>query len=401
MKRIIGLILLMAGIFFFRPGTVSAGGVTVHVFWSATCPHCAREMVFLDALDKKHADIAVKKYEITLSRENAKIFENVGAALQADISGVPFTVVGSKYFVGYYDDQTTGKAIEEAAYAALKAGEPDIVEKVSFGKQEAITPATTPRPQADVNIPTSIRVPLFGTMNIREVSLPVLTVVVALLDGFNPCAMWTLLFLISLLLGMKDRTRMWILGSAFILTSGTVYFLFLSAWLNIFLFLGFVTWVRILIGFASVGAGVYYLRDYLINKDGGCAVMGDTKRQRVFERIKAVAQKQNLIIALAGVVMLAVAVNMVELVCSAGLPAIYTSVLSASHLPVWQYYIYLVAYIVIFMLDDLFVFVTAMVTLQAVGVESKYARYSHLAGGILMLVLGLLLLFRPEWLMFG
>ena len=92
---------------------------------------------------------------------------------------------------------------------------------------------------------------------------------------------------------------------------------------------------------------------------------------------------------------------MVELVCSAGLPAIYTQILSLSNLPTWQYYFYLGLYILIFMLDDLFVFFTAMFTLKAVGVESKYARYSHLIGGVLMLVIGLLLLFKPEWLMFG
>lgn len=401
MKKTLSIILLIIGMFLFLPGAVRAESTTVHLFWSTTCPHCAKEKLFLERLDKRHAEITVKKYEITLSRENAELFEKVGKALNADISGVPFTVVGEKYFRGYYDDETTGKAIEQAALAALRDGTRDIVAEIITGKKEAPSAASPDAFSPSADIPDTIRIPIFGNVKLRELSLPVLTVVVAFLDGFNPCAMWTLLFLISMLLGMKDRTRMWILGSAFIITSGMVYFLFLSAWLNMFLFLGFVTWVRILIGLVAVSAGVYYLRDYVLNKDGGCAVMGDTKRQKVFERIREVVKKQNIGIALIGIVLLAIAVNMVELVCSAGLPAIYTSVLSLSRLPTWQYYAYLAAYIIIFMIDDLFVFIAAMVTLQAVGVQSKYARYSHLVGGILMLMLGLLLLFRPEWLMFG
>ena len=223
----------------------------------------------------------------------------------------------------------------------------------------------------------------------------------AVLDGFNPCAMWTLLFLISLLLGMKNRRRMWILGVAFVATSAGVYFLFLSAWLNLFLFAGMVGWIRGLIGLVAVVVGGYYLWDFCVNRQGGCSVMGDEKRRQVFESLKKVALKQQFGMALVGIILLAVAVNVVELVCSAGLPAIYTQVLSMSELPRWQYYMYLIFYVLIFMLDDLFVFFTAMVTLRAVGIESRYARYSHLVGGVLMLILGLLLWFKPEVLMFG
>lgn len=394
--------LLLAGIFLFSVPPVFAGQATVYFFWSATCPHCAKEKVFLEKLDRKYEDITVKKYEISTSRTNAELFEAVGALLNADVSGVPFTVVGSTYVRGYFDDDTTGRAIEEAALAAVTSGGPDVVAGLLDTDTDS-TPAPAPAraTSGSAVLPETIRIPVVGNVRLQDLSLPVLTVVVALLDGFNPCAMWTLLFLISLLLGMKDRMRMWILGSAFIFTSGLIYFVFLSAWLNVFLFLGFVSRVRIIIGFVAVAAGVYYLRDYITNKEGACAVIGTTKRQRVFERLREVALLPNMLIALSGIILLAIAVNMVELVCSAGLPAIYTSILSLAKLPAWQYYLYLAAYIIIFMLDDLFVFAAAMLTLKAVGLESKYARASHLIGGILMFILGLLLLFRPELLMFG
>ena len=99
--------------------------------------------------------------------------------------------------------------------------------------------------------------------------------------------------------------------------------------------------------------------------------------------------------------LLAAAVNLVELVCSAGLPAVYTSVLAMSNLATWQYYSYLLFYILIFMLDDLIVFILAMSTLQIKAISSHYTKWSGWIGGILMLIIGFLLLFKPGLLMFG
>jgi thiol-disulfide isomerase/thioredoxin len=351
--------LAAAGMFLLLAKTVLAAEATLYLFWASGCPHCVKEKVFLNTLRGKYPQLEIKDYEITDDRQNLLLLQEMGEKLQADVSGVPFTVIGEKYFSGYLSDETTGREIEAAI--------------------NGISPR----------------------FKYSHLPLPLLTLVMGVLDGFNPCAMWTLLFLISLLLGMKDRKRMWALGIAFIASSALVYFLFLSAWLNLFLFLGLVVWVRILIGLVALGAGGYYLKDYWVNRKGGCNIMGDEKRQKIFEKIRSITQKRQFVFALGGIVLLAVAVNTVELICSAGLPAIYTKILSLSDLPTWQYYLYLLLYIFIFMLDDLFIFFTAMITLRAVGVQSKYSRYSHLIGGILMLIIGLVLLFKPELLMFG
>ncbi len=247
----------------------------------------------------------------------------------------------------------------------------------------------------------SLTLPILGTIQTANFSLPVLSIVIGLIDGFNPCAMWTLLFLISLLLGMKDKKRMWTLGITFIIASAFVYFLFLSAWLNFFLILGFVFWVRIVIGLVALGIGMYNLRDYHVNKEGGCKVTDNKKRKETFDKLKGITHEKIFILALGGIILLAFAVNLVELVCSAGLPAIYTQILSISNLSPGQYYSYILIYIFFFMIDDLVVFTIAMITLHTVGIQSKYARFSRLIGGILMLIIGALLLFKPELLMFG
>ncbi|OQA03639.1 MAG: hypothetical protein BWY68_00684 [bacterium ADurb.Bin400] len=253
----------------------------------------------------------------------------------------------------------------------------------------------------DSQVPEMIRVPLLGEINTKSFSLLVLTVVLGALDGFNPCAMWTLLFLISLLIGMQDKKRMWMLGSAFIVASASVYFVFMAAWLNLLLFLGFVVWVRAMIGVVALVGGGYNLKEYLTNKDAACKVTKSEKRKKVFDDLKRLTHEKTFLIALGGIVLLAIAVNLVELICSAGLPAVYTQILAISNLSTVQHYLYILLYIFFFMLDDLIVFFAAMTTLQMTGLTTKYSRFSHLIGGILMVIIGLLLIFKPEWLMFG
>jgi hypothetical protein len=246
-----------------------------------------------------------------------------------------------------------------------------------------------------------INLPILGKIDAYKISLLALTVILGLLDGFNPCAMWTLLFLIGLLLGMKDRKRMWVLGSTFIIASAFVYFMFMSAWLNFFLFLGFIVWVRIVIGIIALLGGGYRLKEFLFNKESSCKVTSHENREKVIQKLKSAVGEKSFSLAMGGIIVLAFMVNLVELICSAGLPAVYTQVLAMNDLSVWQYYLYLLLYIFFYMLDDLLVFIIAMITLEITGLSTKYLKFSQLFGGVIMLIIGLFLIFKPQWLMFG
>lgn len=394
-KKFFLVLVFFLTFFWLAKPVVAEDKVNVYFFWGKACPHCAKEKIFLEKMAEKYEGIEIRSYEISTNRENLALLKKIGQELKIDVSGVPFTAVGKYHFAGYLNDETTGKEIETAVQCALETHCPDLVGDVINNSKK------TSKIDERKAIPKKINLPLVGEIKTENFSLPLFTFIIALVDGFNPCAMWVLLFLISLLLGMKDRRRMWLLGTVFIVASGLAYFLFLAAWLNLFLFLGFVFWVRILVGLIALGAGGFNLKEFLVNKEGGCETVGEEKRQKMFAKIRKIVGKKELLLALAGIVVLAFGVNLIELVCSAGLPAIYTQVLSLTKLPPWQYYLYLLFYILIFMLDDLFVFFVAMTTLQAVGVESKYARWSRLIGGFLMLAIGVLLLFKPELLMFG
>lgn len=376
-KKLISAIFFMA-IVLWPSFAMAEQKEELHFFWQIGCPHCAKEEIFLDNIEEKYGDyLEVKLYEISREPENVRLLQQFGEDLGVDIKGVPFTIVGEEYFVGYLSDETTGADIEAAILNTLGMDAP---------------------PAKDKN---KIDLPVFGQIDTKAMSLPLVTIIIGALDGFNPCAMWTLLFLISLLLGMKDRKRMWFLGITFIVASAAVYFIFMAAWLNLILFLGFIIWIRVLIALLALLGGGWNLKKYFKNPDAGCEVTADEKRRKVFDRLKEITQKKNFWLAFFGIIALAFAVNLVEAICSAGLPAVYTQLLVLNDLSTWQYYGYILLYIFFFMIDDLLIFIIAMVTLKMTGISTKYSRFSNLIGGALMIIIGLLLLFKPEWLMFG
>jgi glutaredoxin len=392
------LILAILGIGWSAPPPTYAAEppVAVYLFWTTGCPHCLHEKEFLAALARRDQALKVVALEVSATRENLELFQKVGKLLQADISGVPFTVIGDQHVIGWQDELTTGRAIEAAIREARRRGAPDVV------RQLLTAPPPTPPTRADKpTVPESLTLPLLGQVNLKHLSLGAITVIIGALDGFNPCAMWVLIFLINLLLRLDDRGKMWILGTAFIIASGAVYFLFMTAWLNILIFLGFIFWVRITIGLVALLAGSYNLKEYWTDTASVCTLSYGARRQRTMDRLRETVTKRKFWLALGGIVVLAFLVNLVELICSAGFPVVYIQILSLTPMPFWQYYLYLLLYIVIFMLDDIIVFVAAMITLQLIGVTTRYKRYSNLIGGVLMLLIGVLLLFKPGWLMFG
>lgn len=375
--------------------------VNIHQFYSKTCPHCAKEERFLDKMEQKYPALIVNRYEITENKNAIKVLVQLGQQLEVDVGGVPFLVIGNKAIIGYQDDQTTGVEIEEAILKEILSPSPDIVSQLFNENVTENNPGENSLANDNNGDTSYVTAPLFGKINLEKLSLPMLTIVLGLLDGFNPCAMWVLLFLISMLIGVKDRKRMWVLGGSFLITSAIIYFLFMAAWLNVFLVIGYATIVRYVIAVGAIGIGIYYLKRYMKNKDGGCETANAEKKKRIFDRIKTITTTHNLFLATLGVISLAIAVNAIELLCSAGLPAIYTRVLSMTPMGKVAYYLYLVLYVLMFLLDDLIIFAVAMFTLQTVGIESKYSRYSQLVGGIIMLLLGIIMAFKPELLTFG
>lgn len=407
MKRSLKILFLVICLFSFC-NVVNAVSeknlVNIYLFHSYTCKHCKEEIKLLDELEKEYDNIKVYKYEVN-ENGNGELLKNISEIMGSKVTGTPYTIIGNKVFSGYDYENSKGRFKGAIEYYSKYGYEDKVGEYISSIPLPSYEVKDTD-PDVDEYISNyisyKVKLPLIGEVKLKNLTLPLITVVIGLADGFNPCAMWVLLFLISMLIGMKDKKRMWILGSTFLLISALIYLIFMMSWLNLANLLISVVWVRVIIAVVSLVGGIINLRGYIKHrKVSGCDVVDDKKRNKIITRIKKFTTEKNFWLAILGVIVLAISVNVVELACSAGLPVMFIEILSLNNLTAIEEIIYIVLYMLFFLLDDFVVFVIAMTTLSLTGVSSKYGNLSKLIGGILMLLIGLLLMFKPEWIMFN
>lgn len=401
MKKIIYTLILF--LMFIPSISAEENEVNIYFFHSNTCPHCKEEIKLLNELDEYYDNINIYKYEIS-NDNNSVLLSNIGTLLDVKITGVPFTIIGNKYFVGYSSENSKKTFISTIKYFSTYSYT-DVVGKYikenNFPNSEeitlptdGITPDISPEEYNKNYANYTFNLPIIGQVDTSKLTLPLTTIVIGLVDGFNPCAMWILLFLITMLVGLNDRKKMFILGLSFILTSGVVYFLIMLLWLDLSKLLINVSYIRIIIGLTGIIIGSINLLKGL-KKEKGCTIVEDKKRNKIITKIRSFTKEKNMFLCILGVVTLGVSVNVIELACSLGLPLIYTEILSLANITKLESIIYLIIYIFFFLIDDIIVFIIAMFTLKVTGLSNKYSKLSKILGGVILILLGVLLIFFP------
>jgi len=352
----------------------------VHFFYHSGCPHCRDQEPFNEDMARKYTNVYFVYHDGADPTQYSVLLQLIeGTGVTEQQLDFPTTIVGKRVFVGWDSREVNGPPIEEAIIAALAGdlGGPD---------------------EQEEHVPTEVTLPLFGIIRISDYSLPVLAVVLGFVDGFNPCAMWVLASLISLLFTLNDRRKGWLLVGSFVLASGILYYLFMTAWLNAFLLLGYSRPVTVIIGAVALGAGIFNLRDYI--KSGGevvCEVIDADSKKSTMARIQSVVASPLSIAGVFAIIALAFVVNSIEFVCSSALPAIFTQVLSLADLSTSQYYLYILLYDVFFMLDDAVIFGAAAFAMNT-SLGQRYAKFCKPVGGVILAILGILLLLAPQLL---
>ena len=405
MKRI-NKILFVLGLLLLNISVVLAdvNTVNIYLFHSDTCPHCKEEITYLDKLEEKYDNIKIYKYEISDSY-NSELLYKAAELYDTTVTGVPFTVIGEKYFKGFSYEGYYERFVAAIDYYSENGYYDKIGEylgDIELPKYE-VEDKKEVTVDKYINDKTSHKISIFGhKISLKDMALPFVSALIGLVDGFNPCAMWVLLFLISILIGMNDKKRMLVIGLSFLLTSAFIYLLFMVAWLNAATLLLKINYVRLIIGLIALAGAFINLRGYIRHrKDNGCEVIDDKKRSKIFDRIKKFTHEKSYLLAILGAMALAISVNIVELACSAGLPVMFIEILSMNDLNILERIIYIGIYMIFFLLDDIIVFLIAVRTMELTGFSTKYGKLSKLVGGLLLLIIGLLLIFKPGWLMFN
>ena len=352
--------------------------INIYFFFGDGCPHCAKEERFFNDLKKEYGEsYNLYMYETWYDDSNVELMKQAKERMNVTVDlRVPFTVIGDEAYIGYND--SVGVKIETTVKEYLEI----------ISEDEAIAERY------------KVHIPLIGDIDKRDVSIGVVAVILGFIDGFNPCAMWVLLFLINMLIGMNDKKKMLIIGTTFLFTSAVMYFLFMLGITNILSFIA-TRYVRAVIGAVALIIGIYNVVKFFRQRkeEDGCHVVDEKKRKKIFERIKKFTTEKNFLLALGGVVLLAISVNLVELACSSVFPATFAEILAVNNISGIARIVYLLIYTLFYMIDDFIVFVIAVVTLELSTTSTKYGKYSAVVAGIIMIIVGILLMFKPEWIM--
>ncbi len=350
----------------------SGQAADIEVFVREGCPHCAKAEEFLAKLQREQPGLRIVIRDVGREPEALERLQRVAQSHGDTVVRVPSFVLGGELHVGFSDEATTGRLIR---YSLTRIQRQRISGSSPEAKQEAFA------------------VDFLGQrVSLDLVGLPLFTVALGLLDGFNPCSMWVLILMISLLAPLNNRPRMLAIAGTFVAVEGIAYLLFMAAWLNLFLLIGLSRISEIVIAALALMAGTIHLKDFWRFGQGITLSIPASAKPGIYARMRHILQAENMTAALFGTVVLAVLVQLVELMCTSGFPALFTHILTLQQLDRLSYYGYLLLYDAAYMLDDVIVLAIGVVTLSQHRLQENEGRWLKLVSGLVMVALGVYLL---------
>jgi len=351
--------------------TAPAPSININFFYSKTCPHCVAENKFLDKLGPKYPDISINRYLIS-DKNNFPLLEKLCKECNAEryLGLVPLTFVNKEFFLGFDNEEGIGVKIENAVKKILE------------------------------NLPTDnnhdvgkINLPVIGEIDAGNYSLPVLTIILGFLDGFNICSLGALVFILGLVLAFRSRKKILFFGGIFILTTAIIYGFLMTAWYHLFsLFSSYIKIMNILVGIIAIIGGIYFFKQFADSRKQALTCKTGTENKtvsRLSARLSDTFQnRRNIFIILGAILLFAAVITIIEFPCSAAVPLVYTGILSQANVALPEYLVLMTLYLLLYMLDEIIVFLVAVFTMKLWLSSPKFTAYITLIEGIILALIG-------------
>ena len=364
----------------FTPHSSRAFGqreVAIYFFWGDGCPHCAEAKPFLDQLARSHANIKLHSYEVWNSPQNQEIFSQLADALQFEPAGVPTTLVGNRYWVGY--GPQIRQEIDAAVAACALQGCPDIGQGNILSGQGSRESPAVPRAESPTQ---TLQIPLLGKIDLASQSLLLSTAIIAFVDGFNPCSLWVLSILLALTLHTGSRRKVLLIGTVFLAVTSLIYVLFIVGLFTALTFAGFLGWIQSLVALLALFFAVVNIKDYFWFQEGLSFTIDESQKPTIYKRMRNVLNASHSLRGLIGAtVVLSAGVSIVEFSCTAGFPVLWTNLLISQQVSGFNFGMLLLVYPIVYQLDEIVIFLGAVLTLRVSKLAETQGRILKLIGG--------------------
>ena len=395
--------------------------VHIYLFYGEGCPHCAQAQPFFKGLADQYDGVILKTFEVYYNEENQQIFTDIAQKYGVEQMVVPMFFIGPYYLPGYseeYDDAIEAVVVQCLQEGCIDAGEDiagllaDPSPTVTPQSQKTPTPTPTlPATKTDqsplpTNQPTvqpqtlsqshQLHIPLFGTIDLDMQSTVLSTALIAFMDSFNPCSLWVLSMLMALTIHTGSRKKVLIIGLVFLTVTSVIYALFIAGLFSVLKFASLLGWVQIAVGLIALFIGLVNIKDYFWYKEGLTFTIAEEKKKGIFKSMRRVIDASQSFWGLMGAtVLLAAGVSMVEFSCTAGLPVVWVNLLNGQNISGISFLLLLLLYMLVYQIETLLIFSTAVISLKASRVQEKQGRVLKLIGGMLMLTLSVVMIVKP------
>ncbi len=344
---------------------------------------------------------------------------------------MPLTFIGDRYWIGFIEEPI-GREIRETVAACLTNGCPDAGAGLFDVPAATITPEATatltaaeeceetggqyftqeegaaclpptgetaPPAAAAAAQPSAaqtLTIPLLGQIDLGAQSLALSTALIAFVDGFNPCSLWVLSVLLALTLHTGSRKKVFIIGLVFLTVTSFVYILFIAGLFTMFTIISFVGWIQVVVALLALFFAAVNIKDYFWYKEGLSFTISNEKKPGLYKSMRRVLNAGDSLPALIGAtVVMSAGASLVEFSCTAGFPVLWSNLVAAQGVTALTFIGLLAIYMLVYQVDELAIFLTAVFSLRASRLEEKQGRILKLTGGMLMLTLAIVMLVDP------
>jgi thiol-disulfide isomerase/thioredoxin len=357
--------------------------VVIYIFWGDGCPHCANAKLALEGLAQANSNVEIRAYEVWYDEANQALFAEMSAASGFTAKYVPTIFIGEYHWEGFSENVLA--EIEQA------------VEEYSSASSQEIAQVA---PTATVTSPPSNQVfnlPIVGTVDFSTHSLFINTLIIAFIDGVNPCSIWVLTMLLALTLHTGSRKKVLLIGAVFLTVTAVIYALFIAGLFTVLSVFSFIGWIQVVVALFALFFASVNIKDYFWYKEGLSFTISEEHKPGIFQRLRKVMDASQSVWGLVGAtIVMAGGVSLVEFSCTAGFPVVWTNLLSAQNVTAGTFVMLLLVYMLIYQLDEFVIFGTAVLTLKSKRMEEKHGRILKLIGGTLMFTLGVVMLVNPN-----
>ncbi len=350
------------------PAEASENAGTVYYFWGY-CPTCSKPEEHVDQFDDY--PVKVEIYEVFYDDEGRKKYEQITEDLGIEVRGFPTLVYRDQFWLGFTE------AVQEDIINAIEA----TVEAKDAAERRNL-----------------LNLPIIGEVDLSASPILLSTFIIAFLDGFNPCSLFVLTFLLAIIIHSASRKRIFLVGFTFLLVTASVYGLFILGILNIMVFAAQLFWISYIVAAIVIVLGLVAIKDFLLFKEGLTFSIPEKYKSRYYQQVRKVFYTESVIPMITATVVMALGIALVELPCTAGFPFIWSSLIAELN-PGFTYFITLfVVYVLTYLSVELVIFFIAVIRLRSIKMTEERGRLLKLVAGSLMLVLGLILMIDPTYM---